>query len=223
MYLQITTKCNMKCGHCCFSCEPNKGSHMTLKTFRKALKLCDEYVVLGGGEPTIHPYFEQILCETIGSDNISEKGVLVITNGKRTSKALLLAELANKQVINAELSQDSWHEPVNKKVVSAFGKRIRNVDSSYLNRPFLAGRYLETVGLDNKDAQKEACVCDDYIIQPDGNIKQCGCINAPIIGNVINKNTVSYFGQTNGMCHRSSEFRKTLKELEGNYGQTRIC
>ncbi len=59
MYIQITTRCNMSCEHCCYSCT-HEGEDMSLETFRNCLGF-DEYNTLGGGEPTIHPLFWQFL------------------------------------------------------------------------------------------------------------------------------------------------------------------
>src|SRR3990172_12381336 len=83
MYLQITTKCNMRCAHCLFSCAPNKGQHMSLTTFHKALKFSksyDEYISVGGGEPTLHPHFEQIMYECISATS-TDTPLWIVTNG----------------------------------------------------------------------------------------------------------------------------------------------
>ena len=40
IYLQVTTRCNMSCKHCCFSCGP-KGEDMDVK---KALKMIQPFM-----------------------------------------------------------------------------------------------------------------------------------------------------------------------------------
>ena len=58
-YIQITTVCNYRCRHCCFSCT-EEGEYMTMDTFKAALKSTDlerlqqniypyNRIVLGGG------------------------------------------------------------------------------------------------------------------------------------------------------------------------------
>jgi MoaA/NifB/PqqE/SkfB family radical SAM enzyme len=60
MYMQITTKCNMACGHCGMNCNKKSGINMSQKVFKAALKYAsanDCSIVLGGGEPTVHLCF----------------------------------------------------------------------------------------------------------------------------------------------------------------------
>ena len=67
MYLQITTKCNMTCSHCCYSCNKN-GKHADFNTIIDAIAFardCDESISIGGGEPTLHPDFFRILKHCI--------------------------------------------------------------------------------------------------------------------------------------------------------------
>ena len=42
MYIQISTKCNMSCSHCCMKATAN-GEDMTPETFRAAVKISMEY------------------------------------------------------------------------------------------------------------------------------------------------------------------------------------
>ena len=94
MYIQITNKCNMNCAHCCFSCGSN-GIDMSIKTYKKALKLCEEYdspPFICGGEPTLHPQFEKILLLAINSASIiGEYEVGIVTNGSVKHRALMIA------------------------------------------------------------------------------------------------------------------------------------
>ena len=159
MYIQITTRCNMKCRHCGMNCT-SKGRDMDFDTFKEALKH-SEYITLGGGEPTIHPFFEKFLFYAIAHC----EGVHIITNGKKTDIALALAKMnnINEGAFSAELSQDPYHEPIDPKVVKAFGKNIRNNSRQLIN----AGR---CDWGDNED-----CICEDMFVLPNGAVKQCGC------------------------------------------------
>lgn len=174
----------MECEHCCYACTTH-GQDMSLKTFRKALKY-DEIVSIGGGEPTIHPKFWEILGLAIGNSEY----VWLATNGKKTDIAIALAKLAQKGVIGCDLSQDSYHEPIDEEVVQAFTK----------NKKAGIGGYYST---DNNDARSirnvtgkeiisgrcdfgdnKGCVCPELFCAPDGTIKGCGCIDAPVFGNI---------------------------------------
>jgi organic radical activating enzyme len=196
MYIRITSKCNMECEHCCYSCSPNKGEHMNFKTFKRCFEVLDsEYITLGGGEPTLNPQFEKFLLYSLSK----AEGTFIITNGKHTERALLLASL-NKQFkhqknkhrtsdyykndksllqqkFGAELSLDPYHEPIDDKVKEIFKEQgmIRDTSNNLINN----GRC--DFGEDDR------CVCDDFLIEPDGTIKQCGCDGSPIWGNVWDK------------------------------------
>lgn len=189
MYIQITTRCNMSCAHCCFNCT-NKGIDMPESIFLKALKLCeDDYITIGGGEPTIHPKFWNYLINAI----VDCEGVWLATNGSQTKTALKLASLAKKGIIGCALSQDDFHDNIDNEVIQAFTKNnnlntwhnndhtddreIRNLSENI----FKAGRALE-----NEIWNREGCVCNDRIIKPDGSIYLCGCSDSIKIGDVDN-------------------------------------
>ena len=60
--------CNLRCKHCCFSCQPMKNpSFISVKNFNKILnKLVKGGVIkisLNGGEVTTHPFLKEILRE----------------------------------------------------------------------------------------------------------------------------------------------------------------
>lgn len=64
----LTTRCNMSCEHCCSNCTA-EGQDMSYETWGKALAFVldwgGETISLGGGEPTLHPLFWQILGESM--------------------------------------------------------------------------------------------------------------------------------------------------------------
>ena len=189
-YIQITTRCNMTCAHCCYSCGAI-GEDMSMETFRKALQLGGGYVTIGGGEPTVHPKFTQMLCEAIAE--CDEGGVFIITNGKKTKLAIMLAKMAKSGVIGAQLSRDQYHDPIDYGVVREFESGtglIRDTSDGGRREPLPHGRGLEVLGYEEDDEQPQRdykdCPCPSIVVDPKGNIKACGCDDAPIIGHVDN-------------------------------------
>lgn len=154
-----------------------------METFRKALKLLSNYgedVTLGGGEPTLHPLFWEMLGLTLGT--FDSEMILVVTNGSNEDIAVALANMAKKGVLSAELSQDQYHDPklVTGRTIQAFQKHrsdhgggndmrnIRNVEA-YGNPVIALGRGAKIEGAD-----KQGCACDTLDVDVDGRIWLCG-------------------------------------------------
>lgn len=171
MYIQLTNRCNMECAHCGMDCTA-EGEDMAFDTFKACIEHNDN-IIIGGGEPTIHPEFEKFLFYALAHC----ESVYIITNGKETDIALALAKL-NKMneegyAFGAELSQDSYHETIDQKVVDAFQGYIRDNDDRTLN----AGRC---------DWGEDECICErDAFVLPNGEVNQCGCGDSPCVGNVF--------------------------------------
>ena len=218
--MQITTRCNMECAHCCYSCT-SKGDDMSLDTFRAALDMCEEHgsaPFLGGGEPTIHPHFETILLESIAcaASDILDGQVGIITNGKMTRRAMQLHALAKGNVIFAELSRDQYHEPIEYSVVQAFeslgdGTRwtrgTRDTSGQGRIEPLPHGRARELLGFDDDDMIEDNrddrdCPCEQWVVKPNGDIHQCGCDDSPKVGSV----TEGVESPINNTCYRSPEW-----------------
>jgi len=156
----------MNCEHCGFSCTA-QGTDMTMEIFNKACKISEDlgkYITIGGGEPTLHPLFWNMLGT---ATMYSEEVPYIITNGSITNRALKLNRLAIDGVIGAELSQDNYHDVIDQKVINAFTKRkaIRNVGERIVS----IGRALNWGTID------DACICEGLLIDPKGNIWACGC------------------------------------------------
>jgi len=180
MYIRITGRCNMTCEHCCSSWLPKKD--MSEKVFRAALAAAanhGEYVSIGGGEPTVHPKFWLFWALAIAEKNID--GVWLATNGKKTEDAIRIAGLAGKLseagLFSAALSssRDGYHDEVDPKVEKAFkaaGQEIRVVRTI-----FASGRAAEW--------GEPGCACEDLVVDPNGDVRACGCQDAPVLGNVL--------------------------------------
>jgi MoaA/NifB/PqqE/SkfB family radical SAM enzyme len=184
----------------------SEGIDMSLKTFRRIIEYYQpESIDLGGGEPTIHPKFWQFLMLAI----INCENVWLATNGSKTKIALALAKLAQKGVINCDLSQDDYHAPIDEKVVKAFTRKsydplysiykeerdcrgIRNTTKNKL--PYNSGRC--DFGEDG------CCCCGEPVIYPDGSVKQCGCYDSPIVGNVFD-DEVNSLDNNEWECHKN--------------------
>ena len=203
MYIQITTQCNMSCAHCCYACT-EKGEDMTLETYRKALEWDTETVAIGGGEPTLHPLFWQMLGEAIGAVEYP----WMATNGSQTDIALALAKMARKGVIGCALSIDGYHDPIDPAVVKAFTPA--KAEGVYYGRSNEDCRELRDVSKDLADAGRcdfgtsDSCVCENMFVEPDGTVKWCGCEDSPILGN-INSPDFEFPEDYNYECHKNRE------------------
>jgi hypothetical protein len=197
---------------------------MSLATFRKALALGSEYLTIGGGEPTLHKHFETILLESLGSVD-SEGCVSVITNGSITRRALVLAQLGKSGVIDSQLSRDEYHDDIDQRVVDAFesfkptpynsSPGVRNTTQRHEPQPH--GRAIELHGLDPEDIERNGwdCMCETHIVKPNGTIVQCGCDDAPIVGNVDDGVDIPADGY--GECCHSPSFVEACMAEDGRY------
>lgn len=193
MYLQITSKCNMLCDHCCGDYGP-EGEDMEMHVFKEALNLCDawgmESISLGGGEPTVHPQF----WEMVGLALTYPFSIWMATNGKRKKDALRLLQMVRDDKLSVDLSMDIWHEEISYEVSDAFrtyekrarytgnhAARIRDITSGIHSAPIRAGRAAKL--LSDWDLRDD-CVCAGMMTLPNGDIKACGCEDSPIVGNV---------------------------------------
>lgn len=179
MYIQITTRCNMSCEHCCMSCT-EEGEDMSIETFKAALAWDDEYISIGGGEPTLHPKFWEFIGLALGCC----EGVWLATNGSRTDIALALARMAKRGVLSCALSQDAYHDAIDEKVIRAFTtERKRGFDNSdYREVRDVTGKEVNAGRCDF--GTRDDCACPGLVCAPDGTVRACGCDGAPSFGDV---------------------------------------
>jgi len=198
MYLQITSKCNMDCMHCCYACNM-RGRHMPLDRVKKAItmmkRLSDDEscICLGGGEPTLHPNFFEILKICMKKFN----HVWLATNGSQTASMYRLLhiirgtdselfgrkrgkEIIRDQNVTVCLSLDKWHSAIDTNIVGLW-KEFKNEDGFEIrdvgNKLARQGRAVTySIGDYNR------CVCDSLFFKWNGNIHVCGCNGAPIVG-----------------------------------------
>jgi len=176
MYIQITSRCNMKCAHCCGDYGV-KGVDMTRDMFIAAAELAEdhgEYVTIGGGEPTLHPLFWDFIGIALGYQEC-KGSVCVITNGSVTGTATRLANLARAGVIGAELSQDRYHSAIDPYVVQVFTRERGYGEDHNDFRGIRTVRTILNLGraAENGIGTEDDCSCDDLFARSDGTLWAC--------------------------------------------------
>ncbi len=187
MYIQITDRCNMRCKHCCAECE-KIGDDMTAKTFEKCMIACEEQgliTFIGGGEPTLHPLFDQFLIRMVSSCVFGKTEMCgCTTNGTNEEKTAFLYALSKAKVhgFYFSVSNDQFH----KKIISKNIQNILKKDPRFGKGVFLP-KHVKARGRGKK--MKEAidgCVCGEIFVGPNGAVKPCGCsIESPTIANIL--------------------------------------
>ena len=201
MYLQITEKCNMTCQHCCFSCN-RKGKHADFNLILQAMDFIsqydDEFISIGGGEPTLHPRFFDIIKHALYRFNY----VWMATNGSKSKTMFRLADIIHGEdydnqdefidgsdgKLTVALSTDYFHDPINQQVREMWGRySLSRVSGFELRDVTQSSVGVIGVGRAKKHVTEERpdCTCNEFIVKVDGTIKACGCPEAPIIGDVF--------------------------------------
>lgn len=165
----------MTCEHCMAACTA-RGSDMSEFTFTAAVALAksqDDLIVIGGGEPTLHPKFWLFMGIMFSKYSRwwPETPSFIVTNGSRTEDALALAAMASRGVIGAAVSRDSWHDPIDPEVYEAF--RRGKGENDY--REIRTVRTIIKAGRARKWGDVDACACDELFVDPSGRLWQCGC------------------------------------------------
>lgn len=217
MYAQITTRCNMSCAHCALACT-SEGDDMEIDVFHKIAQHAqhaqhaDHHLTLGGGEPTIHPKFWEFLDlaieEARTSGAITNVIPSVITNGSMTRITLELAALAKEGKIACALSLDSYHDPIDPRVIKAFEGVSTKNQYIYTTPP---GDYrlirVGDKGLINSgrcDWGSNKCVCEGTFIKPSGAIHHCGCADSPVVGHIQD----GFPSALSGECYKEVQYEE---------------
>lgn len=219
-YIQLTTRCNMTCEHCCFSCT-NAGHDMTKETWKKALDFAGGgYVMLGGGEPTMHRHFREFLMDAIAEALDDEFGPSIITNGG-TKHADLIFKLTKKGVIQGSLSHDPYHDSIHHDIVENFKSigAIHDTSKDGNRAPMPKGRALENelYDVDPEENKGDHCTCEGFFIDPKGNLKPCGCVDSPVLCNLNDEDYTEKLDEWQARlnCRLGSEcWHHTKEELE---------
>lgn len=169
-YIPLTERCNMSCAHCMVDAKA-EGKDMSWETYVQAINVSmdESRITLGGGEPTLHPQFMEMLEYAI-SERPSGTIVSIITNGSNTAISLKLADMTEQGIISAALSQDQWHDPIDEVVVARFKDMGRIHTSAKTNKDVVSvGRGANIEGAIDK------CVSRSLSIDTEGNMFLCGC------------------------------------------------
>ena len=96
--LDLTLACNFACPHCVDSMILNRGKSIPLKEITQTLDVLRanglrSVILVGGGEPTLHPDFEDVVRQ------IKEKDLQlgIVTNGSKLDKILAVAHLLKEK------------------------------------------------------------------------------------------------------------------------------
>jgi len=213
MYIRLTSRCNMTCAHCAFSCTSH-GQDMTRETYKAALKLSTDYgsyITLGGGEPTMHPLFWEFLGLALATSDV--EGLYIVTNGKITDIAIALAKLARAGILGAALSQDEYHDRIDPEVIAAFTKdKWANTIYGYVprtdsdsrdNRSISSPNSIINAGRAKKNGfgNLDECFCDDLLVEPDGRLWWCGCRKVAL-GTISEPQIPQSYWDEPGVCSR---------------------
>jgi len=170
---------------------------MSLKTFTKACDLAEdggEYISIGGGEPTIHPKFWQMVG--IAQGRTPEGPIWLATNGKNKKEALRLANIARHGILSVCLSLDVYHEPIDPEVSKAFERPKKTAfnygqsDNDFREIRDVSGNIKKCGRAVELPEATEGCRCDELFVVPNGDVFKCGCLTHKI-GNVFDKHISS--------------------------------
>lgn len=206
VYVHATTVCQMSCAHCCVDYGAGKrGKHMDFDTFIGAVNYAadyGDYVTIGGGEISLHPKFRQMVMHILDSTRLS---LHMVTNGGKAINGVSknirwLIELIESGMyedrVDAELSLDQFHDPVEDGQVLAYFTRYRRSGAGYTYQKVrdVGDRKLVRVGRAKNlplndyewqsDPPEAQCGCTTMQVYPDGRITACGCTDSPVIGNI---------------------------------------
>ena len=176
----------------------------------------DDYAMcIGGGEPTNHPRFFDILRQAL----IYYEDVHMVTNGSNTKAMFRLADIISGEPeffedeeiqdnaiwdgdhkLHVALSQDQYHDPIDPRIVELWrsrsvrerrkwympGTTTERADSGFLiNELHRVTNHGRARRTGVSTEYKESCLCQGVFVKPDGKVKACGCPGGPIIGDVF--------------------------------------
>ena len=139
MLVHITNKCLMGCSHCLNDSNP-EGEHMSLDTWAKCVQHIQDtgskVVLISGGEPTEHPYWNTIVEEAC----YKFWQVVVTTNGMwiNTDKEAVMLDILRKHYnCSVQITSHSSYYPRHNQTCTAvrkFRQRLKNSPEKTLRK-----------------------------------------------------------------------------------------
>lgn len=158
-------------------------------------------IFIGGGEPTLHPRFWDLVGQCLRFNSRADYGghmINLITNGSREEDALALAEIARAGLAYVGLSRDQFHRrwQISEKVIDAFKRESKY--GSYSSRNENDGRDFRSGNIDilipvgrgaqtwkhGHSVREKGCDGCGAMVTPDGSIWRCSCRKEKL-GNVM--------------------------------------
>lgn len=212
MLLTITNKCYEGCTHCMQDATP-QGLSMPLDVFRKSLDFANNIganiISITGGEPTTHPYFFQIMNESLEWANKYNKFIILESNGSfienETFSNGLSSLLNNDRFISMQISTHKAYYP-------NYEKTVVNKDKFYkLSK--------KIVFVENPDIFLSALGRQKTI---DGNTYMPQCTNLLILMRQLKniQKAVSYLENHILFCKPSVDINGNIKAGESRFCQT---
>ncbi len=182
-----------------------------IELIKTKIGFAELHVVLGGGEPTLHPHIFSMLGCLLGQN--SYVSVWMATNGENKETVLGLLGMTGSR-FSMRLSKTQYHYG-NEDLTEAFTKHKQEVlnDKNFL--PTGVGNAAKIPGL------LPGCACNTTFFKPNGDVSVCGCPRSPVIGNVrdpvfkykfhqlyVLKNNANVYN-----CNCYKEYPKTILEF----------
>ena len=128
--IEVTDKCNLKCGHCYLEASSEKSNMLSLDNFKKILYELESNMVVSieftGGELFVNPDIYEILKLAYQKFTI----VGILTNGTILKDDILNLLIENKERTVVNVSIDSTNSDIHDRfrgVPGSFGKTCKNV------------------------------------------------------------------------------------------------
>ena len=136
IHLDLTSACNHRCPFCCDMDMLNSGNQLCInETKRMTDLLCERglksVIVMGGGEPTLHKDFEDIIVY------LKSKGLQlgIVTNGTKMDKVISIADSLTDPYDFVRLSLDAgtqetfeaMHNSRSKQTLSEICAKVKNL------------------------------------------------------------------------------------------------
>ena len=151
--LEITSRCNLKCKMCfkSYSEIQQREGELSLEDINllmnQAEKLQIPSIWLSGGEPTLHPYFSDII-KTVS--NVNPLDFWVVTNGTNLTDSLI-ADILSSKITWLSISIDAFYDETYKRIRKGELETVKRGVLNFLERrnerkqrlPFLRVSYIE--------------------------------------------------------------------------------